>query len=125
ISSAAFFIVAAAIVPNSSITLRNVGLNETRTGIIDVLKMMGGNVTISNEREISGELLGDIHIFYSKLKNITVDGSLVPKLIDEIPVIALLASQAEGRTVIKDAEELRLKETDRIHAVVDVLSTLG
>ncbi len=125
ISSAAFLLVAAAIVPNSNLTLKNVGLNETRTGIIDVLKQMGAHVTISNQREISGELLGDIQIKQQSLKGITIDDKLIPRLIDELPVIALLATQAEGTTVIKDAEELRVKETDRIHAVVDILQTLG
>lgn len=125
ISSAAFFIVAAAIVPNSSLVLKNVGLNETRTGIIDVMKAMGGNLTVSNTKEISGELLGDIHISYETLSGITIDAKLIPRLIDEIPVIALLASQAEGSTIIKNAEELRVKETDRIQAVVETLSTLG
>lgn len=125
ISSAAFLIVAAAIVPQSSIVLKNVGLNPTRTGIIDVIQAMGGDLTISNEREISGEWLGDVHISHYQLKGMTIDATLVPKLIDEIPIIALLASQAEGSTIIKNAEELRVKETDRILAVVDVLSTLG
>lgn len=125
ISSAAFFLVAAAIVPDSSIVLKNVGLNETRTGVIDVIKAMGGDLTVSNVREISGESLGDIHISYNSLKGMTIDATLMPRLIDEIPIIALLASQADGPTVIKNAEELRVKETDRIQAVVDVLSTLG
>ena len=125
ISSAAFFMVAAAIVPDSQITLRNVGLNSTRTGILDVLVDMGGNIHITNKREISGELLGDVTISYSKLKGTTIASDLIPRLIDEIPIIALLASQAEGTTIIKDAEELRVKETDRIKAVIDVLSTLG
>lgn len=125
ISSAAFFIVAAAIVPGSSITLKNVGLNDTRTGIIDAVQEMGGKITISNQREISGELLGDIHIAYQSLQGVTIDDKLIPRLIDELPVIALLATQAEGKTVIKNAEELRVKETDRIHAVVETLTTLG
>lgn len=125
ISSAAFFLVAGSIVPDSRITLRNVGLNETRTGIIEVMTKMGAKLTIENEREISGELLGDVSVQYSDLKGIDIEGEMIPKLIDEIPIIALLATQAEGTTVIKDAGELRVKETDRIHAVVDVLSTLG
>ena len=125
ISSAAFFLVAAAIVPNSTIALKNIGLNITRTGIIDVLKKMGANITITNEREISGEKLGNISISYQPLSGITIEGDMIPRLIDEIPIIALLATQAEGTTVIKNAEELRVKETDRIHAVVDILSTLG
>src|SRR5699024_3324956 len=125
ISSAAFLMVAGAIVPNSSITLKNVGLNETRTGIIDVMQKMNAKMTITNQREISGEWLGDITVSYSTLKSMKIDGSYMARLIDEIPIIALLATQAEGTTVIKNAEELRVKETDRIKAVVDVLSTLG
>lgn len=125
ISSAAFFIVAAAIVPNSCLTLKNVGLNETRTGIIDILLEMGANITIENKREISGEMLGDITVRYTKLKGVIVEGDIIPRLIDEIPIIALLATQATGSTVIKNAEELRVKETDRIHAVVTILTTLG
>jgi len=125
ISSAAFFLVAGAIVPGSEITLKNVGLNETRTGIIDVLIKMGADLEIKNKRFVSGEWIGDITICHSELNGITIDGDIIPRLIDEIPIIALLASQANGETVIKDAEELRVKETDRIAAVVDVLSTLG
>lgn len=125
ISSAAFLMVAAAIVPGSKLTLTNVGLNETRTGIIDVFKQMGANLKIDNEKVISGERLGDITVTYKELKNITISGEIIPRLIDEIPIIALLATQIRGTTIIKDAEELRVKETDRIDAVVDVLSTLG
>lgn len=125
ISSAAFFLVAAAIVPNSKVILKNVGLNKTRTGILDVLIAMGANVKITNEREISGELLGDITIQHSELSGTVMEGDLIPRLIDELPIIALLATQASGKTIIRDAEELRVKETDRIKAVVDVLSTLG
>lgn len=125
ISSAAFFLIAAAIVPGSSIVLEKVGLNETRTGVLDVLKDMGVNLSISNQQEIGGELLGDIQVTYDSLQGITIDDEKIPSLIDEIPIIALLATQAEGTTIIKDAEELRVKETDRIHAVVDVLKTLG
>jgi len=86
---------------------------------------MGANITITNEREISGEKLGNISISYQPLFGIKIEGDMIPRLIDEIPIIALLATQAEGTTVIKNAEELRVKETDRIHAVVDILSTLG
>lgn len=125
ISSAAFFMVAAAIVPNSRITLKNVGLNITRSGILDVLLDMNANIKITNQREISGELLGDVTVTYSQLKGTTIASELIPRLIDEIPIIALLATQADGTTIIKDAEELRVKETDRINAVIDVLSTLG
>ncbi|MEC2160399.1 3-phosphoshikimate 1-carboxyvinyltransferase [Virgibacillus halodenitrificans] len=125
ISSAAFFIAAALIVPGSKLTLKNVGLNRTRTGIIDVLISMGANIQIRNKQTISGELLGDIIVSYSKLTGTTIGGEIIPRLIDEIPILALIATQAEGTTIIKDAKELRVKETDRIAAVDDVLSTLG
>lgn len=125
VSSAAYFMVAAAIVPGSKLTLKNVGLNYTRTGIIDVLKNMGALVSITNEQSISGEVFGDITITYTKLKGTVIEGDIIPRLIDEIPIIALLATQAEGETVIRDAAELRLKETDRIMAVADGLSRLG
>ncbi|MEX3714084.1 3-phosphoshikimate 1-carboxyvinyltransferase [Cytobacillus horneckiae] len=126
ISSAAFFMVAGAIVPNSEIKLKNVGLNHTRTGIIDVMKQMGADMEIipafTKEDE---EPIGDIIIRTSSLKGTTISGALIPRLIDEIPIIALLATQAEGRTVIKDAEELKVKETNRIDTVVNELSQLG
>jgi len=125
ISSAAFLIAAAAIVPNSSVTLKNVGLNETRTGIIDALQAMGADMEVVNEHSMGGELFGDLHLSHKELQAATIEGDLIPRLIDEIPIIALLATQAKGTTVIKDAEELRVKETDRITAVVDVLSALG
>src|SRR5699024_1981665 len=125
ISSAAFFLVAASIVPNSHLTLINNGLNETRTGIIDVLKAMGATIRISNRRISGGEEFGDITISYSELTSTEISGDLIPRLIDEIPIIALLATQANGKTIIKNAEELRVKETDRIKAVVEVLTTLG
>jgi len=125
ISSAAFFLVAAAIVPNSVLTLKDVGLNATRTGIMDVLKKMNANVEINNERKSGGEMLGDITVTYNELKSTVIEGELIPRLIDEIPIIALLATQASGTTVIKDAAELRVKETDRIKAVVHNLTTLG
>jgi 3-phosphoshikimate 1-carboxyvinyltransferase len=125
ISSAAFFLVAGAIVPNSEITLKNVGLNPTRTGIIDVLKQMGADIAIENIRNEESEPMGDITVRTSELKGIEIGGELIPRLIDEIPIIALLATQAEGTTVIKDASELRVKETDRIATVVSELSQLG
>jgi len=125
ISSAAFLLVAGAIVPNSELTLKNVGLNETRSGIIDVLQEMNAQISLSNERISAGEKIGDVSISYSPLKAIVIDGNMIPRLIDEIPIIALLATQAKGTTVIKDAEELRVKETDRIKAVVKNLTTLG
>ncbi|ASN05514.1 3-phosphoshikimate 1-carboxyvinyltransferase [Virgibacillus necropolis] len=125
ISSAAFLLVGAAIVPNSKLSISRVGLNETRTGIIDVFKKMGANIEITNVVAINGELIGDITISYKELEATLIEGDVIPRLIDEIPIIALLATQANGTTIIKDSQELRYKETDRIHAVVDVLSKLG
>jgi 3-phosphoshikimate 1-carboxyvinyltransferase len=124
ISSAAFFMTAAAIVPDSRITLKNVGLNETRTGIIEVMKRMGASMEVM-ETPGSGERIGNIMVETSKLQAIEIGGDLIPSLIDEIPVIALLATQAEGTTFIKDAEELKVKETNRIDAVVEELKKLG
>lgn len=125
ISSAAFFLAAGAITPGSDILLKNVGLNPTRTGIIDVLREMGADLTIENYDQSSAEPAGDIRIKYSQLRGTTVAGELIPRLIDEIPVIALLASQAEGQTIIKDAAELKVKETNRIDTVVNQLTQLG
>ncbi|NEU31144.1 3-phosphoshikimate 1-carboxyvinyltransferase [bacterium LRH843] len=125
ISSAAFFLVAAAIVPGSNVTLTGVGINPTRSGIIDVLKEMGASITISNERIAGGEPIADITIATSSLKGIEISGEIIPRLIDEIPVIAVLATQAEGTTVIRDAEELKVKETNRIDTVVSELKKLG
>lgn len=124
ISSAAFFMVAAAIAPNSEVVLKNTGLNETRTGIIDVFKQMGADITVETTSE-TGEPIGDITVRTSDLKGTEISGALIPRLIDEIPVIALLATQAEGTTVIRDAEELKVKETNRIDTVVDELKKLG
>ncbi|QCJ43273.1 3-phosphoshikimate 1-carboxyvinyltransferase [Bacillus sp. S3] len=125
ISSAAFFLVAGAIIPDSEIVLKNVGLNPTRTGIIEVMKKMGANLEIVQKDDQSFEPVGDLIIKTSKLTGTVVEGDLIPKLIDEIPIIALLATQAEGKTVIKDAEELKVKETNRIDTVVDELRKLG
>lgn len=125
ISSAAFFMVAAAIVPNSNIILKNVGLNQTRTGIIDVLVQMGADIEILDKRLESNEEVGDIRIKTSELKAVTIEGEIIPRLIDELPVIAVLASQAEGTTVVKDAGDLRNKESDRIKCLVTELLKLG
>nr|WP_255573155.1 3-phosphoshikimate 1-carboxyvinyltransferase [Anoxybacillus sp. ST4] len=125
ISSAAFFLVAGAIVPNSEITLKHVGINPTRTGIIDVLKDMGADVSIENVRHEESEPVADITVRTSTLKATRIGGDIIPRLIDEIPIIALLATQAEGTTVITDASELRVKETDRIATVVSELRKLG
>lgn len=125
ISSAAYFIVAGLIVPNSEIILKNVGLNPTRTGIIEVVKQMGGNIEILDLRNVSGEEVGDIKISYSQLKACTIEDEIIPKLIDELPVIAVLATQADGTTIVKDAQDLRNKESDRIKAVVTELKKIG
>ncbi len=125
ISSAAYFMVMSAIVPNSDIILENVGLNPTRTGILEVLKLMGADFEILDKKELCKEPSGDIRIKFSNLKGVTIEGDLIPKLIDEIPVIAVLATQAEGKTVIKDAQDLRNKESDRIKCTVTELKKLG
>lgn len=125
ISSAAFFLVAGAIVPNSEIVLKNVGINPTRAGIIEVLQQMGANVAVDQELSDAAEPTATITIRTSNLKGITIEGDIIPRLIDEIPIIALLATQAEGTTIIRDAEELKVKETDRITAVVTELKKLG
>ncbi len=125
ISSAAFFMVAAAIVKNSEIIIENVGINYTRSGIIDVFKRMGANIELLNERNVSGEDVADVKIMYSDLKATTIEGSDIPRLIDEIPVIAVLATQAKGTTVIKDASDLRNKESDRISTIVSQLKAIG
>ncbi|WP_435798968.1 3-phosphoshikimate 1-carboxyvinyltransferase [Peribacillus asahii] len=124
ISSAAFFMVAAAITPNSEVVLKNVGLNPTRVGIIEVMQKMGADITVE-ELPSKGEPIGTITVRSSKLKGTTVSGELIPRLIDEIPIIALLATQAEGTTVIQDAAELKVKETNRIDTVAHELSILG
>ncbi|RST58265.1 3-phosphoshikimate 1-carboxyvinyltransferase [Siminovitchia terrae] len=124
ISSAAFFLAAGVIVPNSELKIQNVGINPTRTGIIDVLKEMGANIieeTASDEIEPAA----DITIKSSNLKGIEIGGDIIPRLIDEIPIIALAATQAEGKTIIKDAAELKVKETNRIDTVVQELTKMG
>jgi 3-phosphoshikimate 1-carboxyvinyltransferase len=125
ISSAAFFLVAAAIVPGSEIVLKNVGLNPTRTGIIEVMNNMGADIQLINHNVDSFEPSGDILIKASNLNGTVIEGQLIPKLIDEIPIIALLATQATGKTIIKDASELKVKETNRIDTVVEELRKLG
>jgi 3-phosphoshikimate 1-carboxyvinyltransferase len=125
ISSAAFFLVAGAIVPGSEIVLKNVGVNPTRNGIIDVMTNMGADLDITEQPGDSFEPMGDMKIKFSHLKGTVIEGEMIPKLIDEIPIIALLATQAEGITVIKNAEELKVKETNRIDTVVQELTKLG
>lgn len=125
ISSAAFFIVGALIIPGSEILIKNVGINPLRTGIIEILKDMGGDIEIINEREVNGEPIGDIVARYSTLHATEISGDVIPKAIDELPLAAVAATFAEGETLIKDAKELRVKETDRIHAMASELGKLG
>ena len=123
ISSAAFWLVAGLIVPNSRVELKNVGINETRTGIIDVIRAMGGKLEITEIDSVAKP--ATLTVETSDLKGTEIGGSLIPRLIDELPIIALLATQAEGVTIIKDAEELKIKETDRIQVVADTLNSMG
>lgn len=125
ISSAAFFLVLGAIMPNSQITVTNVGINPTRTGIINVLKDMGADITLENVHTSAGETVADITVRSSSLKGTTVGGDIIPRLIDELPIIAVAAVFADGQTVIKDAQELKVKETNRIRAVVDEFNKCG
>lgn len=123
ISSAAFWLVAGLIVPNSKITLTNVGINETRTGILDVIQAMGGKLSVSEVDEVAKS--ATITVESSDLHGTEISGELIPRLIDELPIIALLATQAQGQTLIRDAEELKVKETDRIQVVADALNSMG
>ncbi len=125
ISGAAFWMVLASCHPDASITLKRVGLNPSRIGVIEVLKMMDANIKLSNIGEEAGEPYGDITIHSAELRGIDIEGDLIPRVIDEIPVLSLAASLAKGKTIIKDAGELRVKESDRITATVDGLSKLG
>lgn len=125
ISSAAFFLAAGAILPSSTVTARGITLNPTRTGFLDVLEMMGAKVKIENVREAAGEPLGDVTVSHSELKGVEIGGEMIPRLIDEIPVIGVLAAFAKGETRIRDAHDLRRKESDRIVAVVDNLDAMG
>jgi 3-phosphoshikimate 1-carboxyvinyltransferase len=125
ISSAAFFLAAALMVPGSTITIEKVGLNPTRTGIIDVFRAMGAEVTVEQQQESSGEPIGSITITCDELKGIEISGDLIPRLIDEIPIIAVVATQAKGKTIIKDAAELKVKETNRISTTANELRKLG
>ena len=123
ISSAAFWLVAGLVVPNSKIVLKNVGINETRTGIIDVIKDMGGKIKLSDIDQVAKS--ATITVETSELKGTEIGGDIIPRLIDELPIITLLATQAQGKTVIRDAEELKVKETDRIQVVADALNAMG
>lgn len=125
LSSAAFFIVAALINPGSEVLIKNVGINPLRTGVLDILGQMGGNIELLNEREVSGEPVGDILVKSSDMRGTEIKGEMIPKAIDELPVIAAAACFADGETIIKDARELRVKETDRIRAMTAELRKLG
>jgi len=125
ISSAAFFLVGASIAEGSDITLKHVGINPTRTGVIDILKLMGANIELLNERTVGGEPVADIRVQSAKLKGINVPEELVPLAIDEFPVLFVAAACAEGKTVVSGAEELRVKESDRIQVMADGLVAIG
>lgn len=125
ISSAAFFMVAAAILDDAKLKLKRVGINPTRTGIIDVLDAMKVNYKLENQAEVNNEPIADIIVSSSKIQATTIEGDIIPRLIDEIPVISILAAQAEGTTVIKDAAELKVKESNRIASTVNMLKALG
>lgn len=125
ISSAAYFIAAGLLVPNSEILIRNVNINPTRAGILDVCDMMGANISYEDIREVSGEKVCDILVKSSDLTGCIVEGDMIPTLIDEIPIIAVMSALAEGETIIKDAAELKVKESDRIQTVAQNLSAMG
>ena len=125
ISSAAFWMVAASIVPGSEVTIENVGLNPTRTGILDVLEQMGADLTVLNRRRSGNEDIADILVRSAALKGCEISGEIMPRLIDEIPILAVAAMFASGKTVISGAEELRVKETDRLHAVALEFGKMG
>ena len=125
ISSAAYFLAAGSLIPNSEILIQNVGINPTRAGIITVCNAMGADLTLLNEHVVSGEPVADLLIRTSQLKTTTIEGAIIPTLIDELPVIALMACFAEGTTIIRDAAELKVKESDRIQVMVDNLTAMG
>jgi 3-phosphoshikimate 1-carboxyvinyltransferase len=125
ISSAAFFLVGASIAPGSDLVLRHVGINPTRTGVIDILRLMGANIEVLNERVVGGEPVADLHVVYSPLTGIDIPEALVPLAIDEFPVLFVAAACATGQTRLSGAEELRVKESDRIQVMADGLQLLG
>lgn len=125
ISSAAFFMVAASITPDADLTLEHVGINPTRIGVINILRAMGGDITVFNEREVGGEPVADIRIRHAQLKGINIPEDQVPLAIDEFPVLFVAAACAEGQTVLTGAEELRVKESDRIQVMADGLQAMG
>ncbi|MEL7224642.1 MAG: 3-phosphoshikimate 1-carboxyvinyltransferase, partial [Cyanobacteria bacterium J06576_12] len=125
ISSAAFWLVAAAIIPGSDLLIENVGINPTRTGVLDALAMMNADITLENERDVTGEPVADLRVRHSQLKACHIGGDLIPRLIDEVPVLAVAALFAEGTTKITEAAELRVKESDRLAVMAAALTALG
>ncbi|MGN0346524.1 MAG: 3-phosphoshikimate 1-carboxyvinyltransferase [Lachnospiraceae bacterium] len=125
ISSAAFFLAAGLLCKDAHIIIENVGVNPTRAGILDVIRAMGGNIRLLNKKESGGEPVADLEVSYSKLHGTTIEGDIIPTLIDEIPILAVMASFAEGKTVIKDAEDLHYKESDRIQVMCNHLNAIG
>ena len=125
ISSAAFFMAAAAVSKGSDLVIEHVGMNPTRTGVVDILKLMGANIELENAHEVGGEPVADVHIKYAPLKGIKIPEALVPLAIDEFPVLFVVAANAQGQTLLTGAEELRVKESDRIQVMVDALQALG
>ncbi|MBW4625819.1 MAG: 3-phosphoshikimate 1-carboxyvinyltransferase [Brasilonema octagenarum HA4186-MV1] len=125
ISSAAFWLVAGAIVPDSELVIENVGVNPTRTGILEALAMMGADIQQENQREVAGEPVADLRVRSSRLKSCTISGDIIPRLIDEIPILAVAAVFAQGTTIIRDAAELRVKESDRIAVTAQQLNKMG
>ena len=125
ISSAAFWLVAAAIVPGSELLITNVGINPTRTGVLEALAMMEADITREHERTVAGEPVADLRVKHSQLQGCTIAGDIIPRLIDEIPILAVAAAFANGTTIIKDAAELRVKESDRLSAMATELSKMG
>ncbi|MDB9483315.1 3-phosphoshikimate 1-carboxyvinyltransferase, partial [Dolichospermum circinale CS-537/05] len=125
ISSAAFWLVAGAIVPGSNLVVENVGVNPTRTGILEALELMGADIQLENQREVAGEPVADIRVRSSGLTSCTIAGDIIPRLIDEIPILAVAAVFAQGTTIIRNAEELRVKESDRITVMAQQLNKMG
>ena len=125
ISSAAFWLVAAAIVPGSELLITNVGINPTRTGVLEALEMMNADIVKENERVVAGEPIADLRVKHSQLKACTIGGNIIPRLIDEVPILAVAAAFAQGTTVIKDAQELRVKESDRLTVMATELGKMG
>lgn len=125
ISSAAFWLVAAAVTPGSDLLITNVGVNPTRTGVLDALKMMNADITLENERDVTGEPVADLRVRHSQLKGAHIGGDLIPRLIDEVPILAVAAAFAEGKTQFTEAAELRVKESDRLAVMAQALTALG